>query len=337
MNTGNSVKFVCAVLAGGSGTRLWPLSVSARPKPFVPLGKLGTLYSATLARATALDAYISTVASGGLRAHCESPGVSFLEEPGARNTAAAVALAAAAAAAKCGEDAVLVVLPSDHWIEGDFAGTVRDLATLCIAEGALGVMGIEPAGPETGYGYLEAGEACGVGFSLARFTEKPDRKTAEAMLETGRYSWNSGMFVYPIGVLHKVFSACAPGVWEAAEAWLQRRDPAPYLSLPSISVDYAVMEKAPKVVGMRARFAWSDVGNFASIHQMLEKDGQGNSGWGPGRVEACQNCLVVTHRRETLVRGLQDTAFVETEAGLLVTPLCRSEEIRPGVEAILRG
>lgn len=337
MNSGNSVKFVCAVLAGGAGTRLWPLSVPSCPKPFVSLGARGTLYAATLARAAALQAGVSTVASGALQSHCEAPGVSFLEEPAARNTAAAVALAAADAAARYGEGAVLVVLPSDHWIEGDFAGTVRALAALCLAEGALGVMGIEPTGPETGYGYLEAGEAVGLGFRLARFTEKPNRETAEAMLATGRYTWNSGMFVYPVAVLREVFSTCSPGVWEAAEAWLQQRNPTPYLSLPSISVDYAVMEKAPKVVGMRARFSWSDVGNFASIHQMLEKDAHGNSGWGPGRVEACENCLVVTRRRETLVRGLKDTAFIETEAGLLVTPLSRSEEIRSGVEAILRG
>lgn len=331
------MKFVSAILAGGSGTRLWPLSTPARPKPFVPLGRRGTLYAATVARAAALGGEVTTVASGALRAHCEVPGVRFVEEPCARNTAAAVALAAADAEARHGDDAVLVVLPSDHWVEGDFDGTVRDLAALCLEEHALGVMGIAPTGPETGYGYLEAGAEVAGGFRVARFTEKPSREAAQSMLATGRYTWNSGMFVYPVAVLREAFSAHAPEAWAAARRWVGAGDRTPYLELRSISVDYAVMEKAARVVGMRARFSWSDVGNFASLHAVLEKDSDGNAVWGPGRAEDCRGCLVVTRRRETLVRGLEGQALVETEDGLLVTPLSRSEEIRSGVETILRG
>ena len=337
MNSSNSLKYCCAILAGGSGTRLWPLSTPERPKPFVPLGSRGTLFDATVRRAADLGAEVSVVASGALRPHCGGAGVRFLEEPAARNTAAAVALAACDARARAGEEAILVVLPSDHWIEGDFPGTVRDLAALCAAEGALGVIGIPPAGPETGYGYLEAGEEAGAGFGVVRFTEKPDRARAEAMLATGRYLWNSGMFVFPVGVLRRVFLDHAPEVWRAAEAWVEGGDGAPYRAVRSISVDYAIMEKAPKVCGVPARFAWSDVGTFASLHAALERDADGNAGWGPGRVEACRGCLVVTRRRETLVRGLEGQAVVETEGGLLVTPLARGEEIRSGVEAILRG
>lgn len=337
MNSCNSVNFCCAVLAGGSGTRLWPLSTPGHPKPFVPLGSRGTLYGATVQRAAALGGDISAVASGPLKGHCAAPGVRFILEPAARNTAPAVALAACEALARVGEGAVLVVLPSDHWIEGDFSGTVRALAGLCLAQRALGVMGIAPTGPETGYGYLEEGEAAGEGFRVVRFTEKPDRATAEAMLATGRYAWNSGMFVFPVGVLREAFLRDAPQIWAAALAWVERQDPGPYQALRPISVDYALMERAERVVGVRARFAWSDVGNFASLYAALDKDEDGNVVWGPGRAEACRGCLVVTRRRETLVRGLGGQAFVETEAGLLVTPLARSEEIRSGVEAILKG
>lgn len=331
------MQIVTAILAGGSGTRLWPLSTPARPKPFVPLGERGTLFGATVARASALGGEVTAVASGALRDHCEVPGVRFVEEPAARNTAAAVALAAADAQVHHGDGAVLVVLPSDHWVEGDFGGTVRALAALCQSEGALGVMGIAPAGPETGFGYLEAGEPVGEGFRVARFTEKPDRQAAEAMLATGRFTWNSGMFVFPVAALREAFEAHAPEAWAAARRWVEAGEGAPYRSLTSISVDYAIMEKAARVVGLRARFAWSDVGTFASLHAALEKDAAGNVLWGPGRVESCRDCLVVTRRRETLVRGLVAQAFVETEDGLLTTPLSQSESIRSGVESILRG
>jgi len=337
MNSCNSLKYCCAILAGGSGTRLWPLSTPACPKPFVSLGSRGTLFGAAVARAAALDGEVTAVASGALTPLCAGEAVRSVEEPVARNTAAAVALAACDARVRSGEDAVLVVLPSDHWICGDFAGTVRSLATLCVAERALGVMGIVPTGPDTGYGYLEAGEPVGEGFRVVRFAEKPDRETAAAMLDTGRYTWNSGMFVFPVDVLREAFLRHAPEIWVAASAWVERRDPTPYRALRSISVDYALMEKADRVFGVRARFAWSDVGNFASLHAALEKDADGNVSWGPGRVEACRGCFVVTRRRETLVRGLEGQAFIETDGGVLVTPLARSEEIRPGVEAILRG
>ncbi len=326
--------FVCAVLAGGSGTRLWPLSTAARPKPFVPLGELGTLYQSTVARARTLGGEIITVASEALRPFCEAEGVRVLVEPAPRNTAAAVALAACDAAKRFGADATLVVLPSDHAIEGGFRETVETLAGLCVSERALGVMGIVPTGPETGYGYLEAAEPLNGGFRLARFVEKPDRASAKAMLLTGRYAWNSGMFVFPLKVLRDEMLCHCPEIWAAAEEAVLRGNHAPFRALRSISVDYALMEKAERVVMVRAQFSWSDVGNFASLYALLPKDADGNAGWGPGRAESCRNCLLITSRRETLLRGLEGMAYVETGAGTLVTPLSESERIREGVEAI---
>ncbi len=327
---------ICAVLAGGSGTRLWPLSTASRPKPFVPLGAAGTLYEATLARARALCPEVVTIASEALKPLCEAPGARVLVEPAKRNTAAAIALAACDATSHHGADGILVVLPSDHAIEGDFRGTVETLAGLCASEGALGVMGIEPTGPETGYGYLEAGDAAGEGFRLKRFVEKPSRENAEAMVESGRYAWNSGMFVFPLGVLRAEMSRHCPEIWSAAQAFVERGDAAAFGALSPISIDYALMEKADKVVMARARFSWSDVGNFASLFAMLPKDSSGNAGWGPGRAESCRDSLLITRRRETLLTGLDGMAFVETEAGTLVTPLSASERIREGVEAITK-
>lgn len=329
-----------AILAGGSGTRLWPLSTPSRPKPFVPLGPLGTLYVHTVERAQALEPLsVSVIGMGALRGFSSSTAVRFVEEPTARNTAAAAALAGASAWAQDGPEACLVVLPSDHHIPEVelFHHTVRRLAEACQAERSLGVMGVRPTGPETGYGYIEAGAAAGGAFRVARFIEKPDARRAEELLASGRVSWNSGMFCFPLRVLREEMGEHCPGLWEAAEAWLADGDPKPYVSLPSISVDYALMEKSRRVLMVPAEFTWSDLGTFRALHASLPRDAHGNAGWGPGRVEECHDCLVVTKRAQTLVRGLSGQAVVETDEGLLVIPLAQSETIRAGVESILKG
>jgi mannose-1-phosphate guanylyltransferase len=339
VNNGNSVKLYVAILAGGSGTRLWPLSTPACPKPFVPLGPLGSLYGATVARAQELGAErVFTVGSGALRHHCEMTGVEFLEEPGARNTAPAIALAGARAWREAGGDGLLLVLPADHHIpEGEpFAQTLERLARVALAEGALGVMGMTPTGPEVSYGYIEQGDPVGEGFRVARFIEKPDRAKAEALLLRGNVAWNSGMFLYPLGVLREEMALHAPGLWEAADAWLDTKDGEPYLGSRSISVDYALMEKSSRVVLVPGAFAWSDVGTFQALHEFLPKDAAGNAGWGPGRIEDCSACLVVTNSPRALVRGLSGMAVIQTEDGLLTTPLQGSDGIRSGVETILR-
>jgi mannose-1-phosphate guanylyltransferase/mannose-6-phosphate isomerase len=339
MNNGNSVKLFVAILAGGSGTRLWPLSPPACPKPFVPLGPLGSLYGGTVARAQALGAErVFTVGSGALKHHCEMTGVEFLEEPGARNTAPAIALAGARAWREAGGEGLLLVLPADHHIPEvePFAQTLERLARVALAENALGVMGMSPTGPEVSYGYIEQGPPVGEGFRVARFIEKPDKAKAEALLLQGNVAWNSGMFLYPLEVLREEMALHAPGLWEAADAWLDAKDSAPYLGARSISVDYALMEKSSRVVLVPGRFAWSDVGTFQALHEFLPKDAEGNAGWGPGRIEGCSGCLVVTHSPRTLVRGLNGMAVIDTADGLLTTPLQGSDGIRSGVEAVLR-
>lgn len=340
MNNLNSDKICITILAGGKGTRLWPLSTPAHPKPFVELGAFGSLYGSTVRRAMAVrPGALVTIAEASLRTFCTGEGIAFVEEPEARNTAPAVALAGVQAVRALGPDAVVAVLPADHHIPDGpkFAETVGTLTELCRREESLGVMGIRPTGPETGYGYLEAGEVLPGGYRLARFVEKPDRATAQAMIDAGNFSWNSGMFVFPAALLEREMKLHCPGMWEAAEAWALRGEAAPYRALESISVDYALMERTSRVVMVPASFEWSDVGGFRSLHALLSKDGAGNAGWGPGRSEACEGCLVITRKAETLVRALKDIAYVETDAGTLVTPLSEAEGIRAGVEAILVG
>lgn len=340
MNNGNIGKIYVAILVGGSGTRLWPLSTPACPKPFVPLGPLGSLYGGTVERAKALGAArVFAVGGASVARLCHAPGVEFLEEPGARNTAPAVALAGARAWKESAGEGLLLVLPADHHIPDlePFTATVRQLARAAVSAEALGVMGMAPTGPEVSYGYIEQGSPAGEGFGVARFIEKPTRAKAEALLAQGNVYWNSGMFLYPLRVLREELAAHAPGLWEASEAWLEWAEPDPYLAAEKISVDYALMEKSSRVVMVPGRFAWSDVGTFSALYEFLPKDAAGNAGWGPGRVEDCQGCLVVTRTPRALVRGLSGMAVIETDGGLLVTELCGSEGIRAGVEEILRG
>jgi mannose-1-phosphate guanylyltransferase len=330
-----------AILVGGAGTRLWPLSTARCPKPFVPLGELGTLFAGTVSRARALGARaVASVGAPHFLPWCTGDsGASFLAEPLARNTGPAVALAGAWAFKESKGEGCLFVLPSDHLIEEveAFRTVALELAQACMSQSRLGVLGIRPTGPETGYGYLLQGEAAGPAYLVERFIEKPGRARAEELLREGRCAWNSGMFCLPLAALREEMAVHCPGYWEAAEAWLHRGDPVPYQALPSLSLDYALMEKTTRILMVPAGFRWSDLGTFRSLHQALAQDDRGNAGWGPGRVEECTGCLIITRRPQTLVRGLSGMAVVETDEGLVVTPLSESEGIRSGVEAILKS
>jgi len=339
MNNEISGNIYTVILAGGQGTRLWPLSTPDHPKPFVPLGNLGTLYGQTVRRAAALSDRVAAVAEPSLATFCEFPGVRFLPEPAPRNTAPAVALAGVEAMGRVGDAGVLVVLPADHWISTgpEFGVTLRSLAASCLESGALGVIGIRPDYPETGYGYIEGGTPTGECRKVIRFVEKPDRPDAERMVRDGNFFWNSGMFVFPVRALRSEMSRHCPGFWEAAEAWAERGDRDPYLALEKISIDYALMEKTDRILMAESSFSWNDVGNFRSLHALLPKDAFGNAVWGPGLVENCRGCLLITRRRETLLRNLEGLAYVEGEGGTLATPIDGSEGIRGGVEALLKS
>ncbi len=330
--------FGVAILAGGKGTRLWPLSTADEPKPFVSLGPLGRLYNRTVERAQALNpAFVATVGAPLLERFCGAPGVEFLAEPCARNTAAAVALAAVYSRRKLGEDGGLLILPADHFIRdaAAFAATVRKLAGLCDKRRSLGVMGITPTGPETAYGYIESGLPAGEGFEVARFIEKPDIEGAVKLLRQGNTTWNSGMFYFPVGVLREEMRLYCPEPWNAAQRWLENGAPGSYQALRKVSIDYALMEKSRRVSMVAAAFDWSDVGTFPSLYNILPKDAQGNAGWGPGRVSDCRNCLIVTRRSNTLVRTMSESVVVETEHGLMVSPMKGAAEIREEVESLL--
>ena len=271
---------VPVILAGGQGTRLWPMSRAARPKQFLPLTGPTSLYQQTLQRVADPARYAPAVIVTNaeyrflVAEQAQEIGVptsAVLLEPVARNTAAAIAAAAAHVRQAFGDDAVMHVLASDHAVAPDdnYQWSIEAAAAAASA-GRLVTFGITPTAPETGYGYIQAGEALGDGvLSVARFVEKPDRQTAEQMIASGGYYWNSGTFMLGVGSFLREVERLAPETYAAATAAVAhakadldfiRLDERGFSAAPSISVDYAIFERSQQVALVPVTYAWSDLG-----------------------------------------------------------------------------
>ena len=336
------------ILSGGAGTRLWPLSRESAPKPFMaPPGDSAsgrTLLAQTYARTTALrgvagvvtithrdhyfdtrDAYAAVVSGQALRN-------TYLLEPFRRNTAAAVALGALHAEATAGEDTTLLVLPADHLIrdQAAFAQAVESASALA-HEGWLVTFGIVPTRPETGYGYLELGEALAMpdAFRVRRFTEKPPLAEAKRYLADGGYLWNSGMFCFHAATVLASFAEHAPALLAAVRAVWQRLrqdassamleiDAAAFESVPEISFDVAVMEKAQNVAVVRGSFDWSDVGSWQEVAELAAADAQGNRGQGERVTIATRDTYVYAGDRVVATVGVEGLVVVDTPDAVLV-------------------
>ena len=264
-------------------------------------------------------------------------------EPAGRNTAPCIALAALLALHE-EEDAVLLIAPADHWIgdEDAFRATARTAIEFAQKSNALVTFGMEPASPETGYGYIEAGEETSPGVRrVARFTEKPDRKTAEHLVATGRHFWNSGIFVWKASVLRDEMARHAPEILKGCESIASAEDldaamRAQYSSLPSISIDYALLEKSDRVYVVPARFAWSDIGSWDALASLLPQDAQGNATQGDGLLLDAKNCFVRGSGRLVAVLGMEDLIVVDTPDALLVCPKDRAQDVKKVVEELER-
>ncbi len=341
------------ILSGGAGTRLWPLSREAAPKPFMPLPDGETLLGKTALRAAALAdvAGLVTITNRDYYFHTkdvysatgiELPRWTYLLEPFGRNTAPAVALGALYAEAVFGPDATLLVLPADHLIRDGvaFAAAVERATSLARA-GWLTTFGIGPAHPETGYGYIECGEALGVAnaFRAHRFIEKPPLADATAYLATGRHVWNSGMFCFTPAAILAAFAEHAPVVIEAARVvWKALRaqadvamleiDPALFSGVPDISIDYAVMEKAGNVAVVRGAFDWSDVGSWQAISALTEPDAEGNRGQGERVAIDTRNTFVHAEDRIVATVGVENLVIVDTPDAVLVAHRDQVQRVR---------
>ena len=334
---------VPVILCGGSGTRLWPRSRAAKPKPFLPLVGDNTLFEAALARCPASGGFAAPVVVTG-RMHLEHveaqlgviEGAQVIVEPAARNTAAAIALAAY----RLPEDAVMLVCPSDHHIGNADAFAVAACAAADLAEeGWLVSFGIEATAPETGFGYLKRGEAIAENaFRTAQFVEKPDIERAKAFLAEGIYAWNGGIFAFRVKDFIAELEAHRPliaaGVAEAVAKGSedgQRFHPNAdlFAQVPSDSVDYAVMENTTRAAMVPADMSWSDIGNWHALHEALDRDENGNSSRGVGEVEMvdCRNVLVDSDGPRVSVVGLEDVIVVIDGNDIMITTVSGVQKV----------
>lgn len=337
---------VPVILAGGAGTRLWPLSRRGRPKPFLELPDGRSLFARALAQARSLPGAAVPVAvlhrdylfqardaagEGALR---------YLLEPIARNTAPAIGAAACWLRERAGPQTVLLVLPADHRIEeGPAFGRAVGQAVELARRGYLVTFGIVPRSAHTGYGYIERGEAIGeetfLGHAVARFIEKPDRGRAEAFAASGRHFWNAGIFCFRADALMAALAEWVPEIDRGVErcvAGIRERDgvgelPPEFGSLPAVSLDYAVLEKARKVAVVPAPFSWSDVGSWSSYAELLPADGRGNRVAGEARLRDAEGCVVHAPDRLTALLGVRDLLVVDTPDALLIANKERDQEV----------
>ena len=352
------------VLSGGSGTRLWPLSREKYPKQLLPLIGNDSLLQATVRRVEGLDGVklkepliicneeYRFIIAEQLRVMGKKSNI--LLEPVGRNTAPALTLAALAVV-KDGEDPILLVMPADHVIADTarFQAVVQQGAALA-AEGALVTFGITPDSPETGYGYIQAGESVGNegAYRIARFVEKPDLATAQAYLDSGSYFWNSGLFMMRASIWLSAIRESRPEILAACrDAWDQGSVDGDFLRIgkeafdrcPSDSIDYAVMERLtsdntslPAGVLLPLSAGWSDVGAWDSLWEVLPKDPLGNVSRGDVLLHDCRNMLVLSEHRLIACVGVKDMVVVETPDAILVAHMDETQHVKKVVDALKR-
>ena len=338
-------------MAGGSGTRFWPLSRRDTPKQTLPLLGGASMVRQTVERLFPMfEAKDVLVVTG--REHAERirrdldmlPAENILEEPVGRDTAAAVGLAAAVLE-KRDPEAAFAVLPADHYID-DPAKLHAGLraAREAARSGALVTFGIRPRGPSTAYGYLNRGPREGPAFRVRRFYEKPRLEAARAFVESGDYFWNSGIFVWEawaiLSAIGKLLPALARSLREIADAAGTPRFPMvlarAYNQIERVSIDYGVMEKAERVLMVEAPFEWDDVGSWAAAAERRGKDHAGNAIEGKCVSVETKDSLVLSTDPEHLVAvlGMEGCVVVHTPDATLVCPKSRADELKKLVEEI---
>ena len=335
------------ILAGGSGTRLWPVSRTLLPKQLMPLGGDKSLLQQTVLRALRVFApenvWVVTneehvfEVRAQLRALDPALTAQVLAEPVGRNTLPAVLLGldriVAADPAAC-----VAVLPSDHMISADEGFDTDIRAGLDMAgKGYFVTFGVEAAKPETGYGYIRRGEPLAPGvFEVLRFAEKPDLETARAFVASGEYFWNSGMFLFCVAEFIEAVQRFQP----ALAAWWRDRTKTPlvsaYASLPDISVDYGIAERLARQAVVKASFAWDDLGNWEAIYRLDDKDERGNAVEGDVLALDCENNLLLSRGGKLAAVGLSGMIVVQTRDATLICPKDQVQRVKD-VVGILKG
>jgi mannose-1-phosphate guanylyltransferase / mannose-6-phosphate isomerase len=338
---------VPVIISGGAGTRLWPVSREARPKPFMQVKGGVTLLQSTLLRSAAAsegggivmvtnrDYYFQSKEQlEAVQAAMGGAGVSFLLEPVGRNTAAAITMSALLVQESYGPGALMLVLPADHLIENE-AAFKRVIATAAQAArgGDFLTFGVIPTCPETGYGYIECAGPYRQGevSAVRRFEEKPELERAQAFVAAGNYLWNSGMFCFRADAILGAVAKHAPEIhargsesWRLTRAAPRKEADAIYIEtevfphVPAISIDYAVMERAPNVKVIPSEIGWSDIGSWRSISELVAPDAQGNKVVGEAVLVDTGNTYVQGERRIIAAVGVENLIVVDTPDALLV-------------------
>ncbi|MDQ6973978.1 MAG: mannose-1-phosphate guanylyltransferase/mannose-6-phosphate isomerase [Mariprofundaceae bacterium] len=340
------------ILAGGSGSRLWPMSRQQLPKQFLKLGGEDSLLAATISRLSPLIeqddvCVVTNEAHATGEAFSELDHLHTILEPCARNTAPAIALAAAYLQ-KNGEDPLMLVLPADHLIQ-DIPAFHHglDLAMKAAEAGHLVTFGIVPEHPDTGFGYIQADlSASGDVFPVKRFTEKPTLALAKSFLHEGGYFWNSGMFVWKASVILSEIQARCPDIhavlevikegWKKEHYW-QEVVRKTFQDMPNISIDYAVLEASKKVVVVPLSIGWSDVGSWDAVFDISEKDASNNAISGQVTAIDCQHSLLRSESRLIAAVGLEHIIAVETPDAILLCPRGESQRVREIVDHLKRN
>ena len=339
------------VLAGGTGSRLWPKSRAALPKQFLSLTSNSTMLQDTITRLKGTnaeppvficnDAHRFLVAEQLRKKNIEHDGI--LLEPVGRNTAPAIALAALHAT-KNENDPVLLVLAADHLIKDQSAfHSAITKAEVLANEGKLVTFGIVPDQAHTGYGYIKAGNVLNVGFEVAEFVEKPELETAKQYVESGDFFWNSGMFMFKasryieeLGKYHpEMLEICRRAIeTEAPDLDFIRVDSEIFSACPDDSIDYAVMEKTDSAAMVPLDAGWSDVGSWTSLWETADKDDNGNVCVGDTILENTKNSYVNAEQRLVSVIGLEDVIVVETKDAVMVAHKDDAQSIKTVVNRL---
>jgi len=342
------------VLCGGSGTRLWPLSREAYPKQFLRLLGQESLLQQTVQRLSCIDDASAPMLVSGeasrfiVAEQLREIGVDdaqILLEPMRRNTAPAIASAALHALAEH-QDPLLLVLPSDHVIKDhDAFCTAIHYARLAAEKGDLVTFGITPQGPETGYGYIRAASSeKEQALRVLEFVEKPNRATAEQYIASGQYYWNSGMFLFRASRYLEELDCYQPDVLRSCrEAVAQakrdmdfvRLDQGAYARSPDIAIDYAVMEKTDRAAMIALDADWNDIGSWASVWEVAEKDGNNNASQGDVMLQDCEDCMVHGTTRLVTGVGLKNVAIIETADAVLVMDTEKAQDTKKLVAQLL--
>lgn len=349
------MNLIPVIICGGAGSRLWPVSRTCHPKPFMTLPGGGNLIQKTFQRAASLEGVseVLTVTNRDLffktddeyrKAGFPMCRSSFILEPFGRNTAAAITAAALNLAVREEPDTIMLVMPADHLItqEVRFEAAVANAVELA-SQGWLVTFGIKPEYPETGYGYVEADFSAkiGSGFRVNRFVEKPDLATAQTYLESGNYLWNSGMFCFRLGTLLEELNCHAPDVLHSVSAGLLNTimpegrdpyctsiDPECFQEVPDISIDYALMERSSKVATVPCDIGWSDIGSWNAFSELTTADESGNRCTGKFFQYDAKNNFIHSNDRLTALVGVEDLIVVDTPDALLVTHKDRAQDVK---------